>query len=1129
MLSGPSHLSRPRPPGSRRSSAQKVEKVVNQDENQPIFPGLPPRRSSSKLEMERDLELDLPQDFEAAFKPRLWAQTRKSSTQSESDSGEQPTRSPLSLGRKQGRHVKDSTVDTTSDFDYAKSNVKNDLITLFRRSSDELHNMSPPGEEASEDEDQEPGSMESEVESEHSMSSMNSEWVGGLPREELETLLMQANRIIRDRERDLTVAAKIGAALLEKNVSLRSKHEGIISRLSSVSSFPQLFNPEQSSSLYSPPDNDSSGLDETPTPAEMIDGYFRAKPEGTLHLDAEALRSVGSRTPMPVDWTTAESDKRYSWHLPKDHFVPSVPASPTSIRHYAGQEQSLGQLQFSNETQRQLETLSEQNEALLEQLSDLQLEAEEAKKSGGKKLKKLNREIDGLRNELEAATERNFELERVAADEGSKAVSSQDETKVRRVWKRRGTGRQRNSSEDADVSQHSSSSTVRGSDDTIPEAVNKAAVPRPRSIAESDAGSIITRSESSFSTATQNKAISEPERALVAQLMSKIRELEETNATLALAGSVMDGRIGKAMKEGERIRDAYEAVENVAALEESQMKREDSDILETHFTGSPYSPASLISPSNHRNRRAPGNRYHIAGRRTVRAALKMNKDQDEYSYDSNDSSLAPSPVKGRGQRPRILITPSCEDLRGRARDDSSNTGSVGDGPEGDYAMTSTPIKQSYQREGSMRDFSTTRSFDSPASTPYGGIKSLGSELGSIFAPDDTVSLSPIIRRRSNPDAEMQRSGSIGSFNLRSRASLNSLRAPSEAESDIADLRWSSSSDLTIQADDYPTAITNPGIDNTVQELAVITTGSHLQVSPSSKTGDLEDGNWYPTTNDSLIPQGALQNEMESTVDSYEWIEKVTRKMPLHWADDDDFGKPITEKDARHLGLLEGSRPAELEQKSRGLLAWVQGKTSKPAFDKGKAREAHQIQSREQVEERERLSDLLREKRVYALQKRVLSGQISPGRARAKGVDVSQSHFKSIKQYGETTLEEEVTQRAIAYSTARSRRLRAGRALRETSRKRRDGNEESSDEEFEFLDLDPSKRRPGRRGTDYYPITLKDRYKPTMVKERAKQFSGDAITWASAWATLSLVMFFAYLVTFSQGPKRVLAGHTKKRT
>lgn len=1138
------HLNRPRPPGSRRSSANKLEKVtlqedqehqdVNDENTTPVNLSPPKKKTLNNLmEMEKDLELDLPLDFTTALQKNshFWPQTRKSISSSSFSSS--PQRRERSF---EGDTILSSRKDSKTKMTTLRDSLErpNTLQSLFHPSEENT--------DSEEEVEQKRILTESEAETEHSL---DSQWVGDLPREELETLLMQANRVIKERERDLGIAAAIGKALLEKNISLRSKHEGIMSRLSSVNSFTPYMSTDGEASphtlpLYSPPEIDTRmGDDETPMPTPRAHDYFEP-----LSDDEPAATTITSRPiqtpqmsptkknngfdgPSPAYWNAGEGGQ--SWYSKSDCFVPSVPASPATTRC-----SNDVLLQFSNETQRQLETLSEQNEALLEQLAQLQVEAEQAKKDGGRRLKKLNREIDGLRNELEAATERNVELEMVAADEDHHEATSDGESsgKARRAWKRRGANWKGGQGQNKSSSPRSSS-TVRANgmeaecDLTKDSATSiYSQLQEVESVADSDAGSNLAQSESSFSNATQGKILSEPERALVAQLMAKIRELEETNATLAIAGTEIDGRIGKAMEEGERIRDAYEAVENVAALEESQMKRDDSDIIETHFSGSPFSPN--VSSLVHRTRRAPGNRYNIEGRRTVRAAIRREWDQDDgYYYNSDTSSFIQSPVKGQREqgrilRPKILITPSSEDLRASALEHSTNCWEDEDGEDdfqampvkrGSKVLQSTPIGRRRQRhrqdypdvDKEESDFGSLRSTSSSVTFPKYGRRSLGSELG-----DEPLQLS-----------DLQISESNESIRIRPSTSINSLRAASEAESDIADLRWSVNSDVTVQAIHLQIEETTPlaqitGGDETMKQIALITN----QSLPLNRRED--DGSWSMAPTQEVLPKGSLRNEMESTHDNYEWIESVTRKLPLHWADDDDFGRPITEKDARKLGLL--VEHSLKTSKRTNLLGWLQGHGTRK--DKGKMKEScYQIESREDMEEKQRLADLLREKRVVALQKRVLNGHISLEKGKEMGIIDGQVTEKTIKQIEDSSLEEEVTARALAYNTARRKKWRKsqqGRSLKETEIKDHlEGS--SSDEGFEMLDLDPSKRRPGRRGTDYYPITLRDRYKPTMVKQRAKDFSTEAITWASAWATFSLVMVFAFLVTFSRGPKRVLNG------
>ena len=1202
MLSGTAttnHHNRPRPPGGRRASSTKVAErgatataIQAPEEAQPqgnfheetppvattaqISPNVTTGRASTLAmtgtEMEKDLELDLPFDLTAALgsNHRVWPQTRKPTSsrhardwsgEKESLHGDAGSNLGGSLGRALDLKVKRQQARAPPRLSRSqqRSQGKEALDSLFLPAKQDLADLGIDAVLTKGEERASRASLDSEAGSEPSLDSL---WVGDLPREELEVLLMQANQVIKERERDLGIAAAIGKALLEKNISLRSKHEGIMSRLSSVSSFTHLHNNDEQSSLshprYSPPTTDidvSTELDdETPRPTpKLSNGYFDGQSSQPASPRADLMAQQMPPASQEGRQTPNRNDHTRSWSAASNCYVDSAPASPAPLSTIGSQSRTLGQIHLTNETQRQLEMLSEQNEVLLEQLSLLQQEAEEAKKAGGKRLKKLNREIDGLRSELESATERNVELEMVAAVDDNGANKDVNAGCARQPWTRRGN-QWRDDSDEA-VASMRSSSTVRGQESREEELPNSQRASSDMGTSEVDAESISARSESSLSMASQ-KMTSEPERALVAQLLAKIRELEDTNALLALAGTEMDGRIGKAMEEGERIRDAYEAVESVAAMHssmegESTLRREDSGMLESICSGSPYSSAN-VSPSQ-RRRRAPGNRYIIEGRRTLRAALRSERDlhagMDEYDYSSNNSSQNQSPVKSRGQRralrPRILITPSCDDLQAKARDDGASEWDDIRSPFEDQAadvaekasgqMASTPPKRRHNRRqqvglrsrASVGEFSTLSSMSSLGNFHYQGKRSLGSELGSLFGGDDSPTKE--LARRPILDAplrmtDLQRRSSVGSFNLRSRASITSLRAASEAESDIADLRWSVCSDATIQggAVEKEEDGQSDAADETARQMALVTTSA-------LHAGD--KGDWQTANDEDILPKGSLRNGTESNHESYQWIERVTTKAPLHWADDDDFGKPITEKQARQLGLLESA--ANMPGAHRGLLGWVQGR--KTGQGKGKARESTMIESRETMQEREELENLLREKRVVALRNRVISGQISMDRARVMGAVGDEEQEEDLSRaYDDHSLESEITARAFSYSTARQRRMqkqqqRQGRRPdndEQNTKRNETAESDSSDEVFELLDLDPSKRRPGRRGTDYYPITLKDRYKPKVVKQRVRQVSNEAITWASTWATFSLVMVFAFLVAFSRGPKRVLNGQKK---
>ncbi|UZJ52496.1 hypothetical protein CBS101457_001816 [Exobasidium rhododendri] len=1202
------HLNRPRPPGSRRTSAAKVDSAkmaspsevvagaskendaslqhtVSRSSTSSASPtGRHSRTDVVRMEMERDLELDLPFDFTAALdnSSRYRLRARKS-IKRDANSREKSFDSSSHEGAKLPS-IKGGSLRRLSSSSSSQEHAQTSGLSADRQSSPSLEALSSLfrpdhsiGEHRDANEDDR-SSTESGNESEHSI---DAEWVGNLPREELEVLLMQANQVIKERERDLGIAAAIGKALLEKNISLRSKHEGILTRLNSVNSFPQFFNDDESLAYtlpqYSPPtmniDADDDLQDETPRPqCAVASNYFdeegdisnSSRGSGAIFMAGAKTRVADSPSRDSVIATTSRSSSLRDGYLPttsfssasasyrdkeqfdsevnsrNNCFVASYPPTPESKRRLGSQERSLAQIQFTNETQRQLDMLSEQNETLLEQLALLQQEAEEAKKAGGRRLKNLNWEIDGLRGELEAATERNNELEhsKVANENSAWAKDVEVGEKEKRTWKRRGLKWKKGGAASFSPMGSAASEVADTSSEVRKTPSNGSRSIHSRGVSISD--SVSAKSESSLSTTSQSK----PERALVAQLMAKIRELEETNALLAITGTEIDGRIGKAMEEGERIRDAYEGLENVTVLnsewEGGRMSGKDSSHLEG-LSESILASAN-ISPFIARKRRAPGNRYSIAGRQALRVALESQHNfhagQDEGEYESESSSHFESPVKGRTKRrssqPRIFITPSCDDLRTTAKgevashgrlwnDDSSEIVQHRKEARGEKRGDEESILAAGRHWNGQPSFTTPEHPYEQSSHRYDERRTLGSELGG-FNDEHDPSDEPMGKIALPP-----RSSSLNSVVLGSRASLNSVKAASEADSDIADLKWSVNSDSTTTGQEAR-HLCEAAHSNTRDHLAAVLTGSDLTVMGS--TSHHEDLTCDTNSQDN-IPRGFLRNDIESSHDSYERIENMTRKLPLHWADDDDFGRPITEREARSLGLLEESSGRPVRR--RGLLDWMQEKAGvRSKREVGKARKPKLIESLEELHERETLEGLLREKRVIALRNRVASGQISMNRAREKGVVREEEfHRRSLSRKLDVTLEKEIDVRALAYSAARTRKMHLQQqALRrdleldqpkERRQKKDQHIEEVPDEQFELLDLDPSKRRPGRSGTDYHSLTARERYKPRVVKQRVNQISSEAITWASAWATFSLVMVFAFLVAFSRGPKRVLNG------
>ncbi|PWN37292.1 uncharacterized protein FA14DRAFT_12844 [Meira miltonrushii] len=1185
MLSGttPNLIVRPKPPGSRRSSTKQDSPSALQarkfsaDQQDAASATLLPSPSLTNSDtfsissdakhamgFERDLDLDLPSDLTEALEKSMQRRPKRSNTS--------------------------SNKENVNPFDHLQEGA----AAQMKESSNQYAENQADIESSA---DRLAHSFEGKAELQHrstisidsqnigSDASIDENWIGDLSREELETLLFESRQIIKERERDLGIAAAIGKALLDKNISLRSRHEGIVSRFSSMNSMERII-ADQSNDVntplprYSPPHSDSANnrneIDQrTPRPGEMPQsgsGYFQGM---TASPSAKRMANV-QRSESIIE----ELDERQLWNSSGNYFVPSRPASPHAATFG---DTSLSSISAS-ETHRRLELISQQNDDLLEQISQLHVESEDAKREGGKRQKRLIREIDGLRAELEAAEARTMELER-NAEMQKKALEAGQEQVKKQPWRRRGKmpwqspgSKRKNSQNDGRDQTETNEKDVRAESSSMLGEDGK----------DADALSLTGQSESSMSISGKSRLQTDGERAIVSQLMAKVRELEEINISLIKDAHERDGRIGRFLEDSERIRDLYDAVESEAV---SNLSAEPS-IQDLTVMGQDSTPMSSAAASPiARRRRAPGNRHLIENRRTVRAAMQNDHENrspvvqlDDFFDDSlNNSSVDSSPVKARPSRkmlrPRILITPSCEDLHARSENDRAfgweDVDQEGSSHYGQMTKSSSdPTLYEDQVEEKTRKGLIHRASDSnlgsiSSRSNHNLHRSLGSELGSVYGDRDVEYDDDDAPQQDGEESSPSRRSLYSSDRRKGKAprkaaSQASLRSMSEAGSDIADLKWSNGSTWTLRTEyDLPEIDDKPYKAIAAapsQELAIIPTHQSL-----SRIAARPDGEWYSNVAQSLLPRGALRNDVETSHDNYSLLEKLTKSVPVHWADDEDFGKPITEREAINLGLLEDKRDRNRigsgSRTARGMLSWIKPlrtKTRKAEDETettSKISSKRQIETAEDVERRRALERLLRAKRIAALHDRILAGQMSEEEARAKGA------FDSLDDENQSVLanlsfEAEVTQRALAYRTVRRRQMsngiysgeqdqlsripRSGSSrssihdIRQLSRERRgvqgEGEKNSSgeirtegEESFEFVDLDPSKRRPGRRGTDYYPITLRERYKPEMVKQRMQNFSNETMTWAMAWATFSIVMVFAFVAAFARGPKRILHG------
>lgn len=186
---------------------------------------------------------------------------------------------------------------------------------------------------------------------------------------------------------DLELVADIGKSLLEENNALRSRQDSLVNHSISPT---KAFRP-------------SSSRPSDPRPAGSPRPW-----RNSLNFPPPALspRSKG-----------LDASEEGTWH---DN-TPSSPTTPLRFthRHRMSSSASISSLfapsprNVSSPAPQEVQALSQANYALLLQLTELEADSEKTQRDGNRKLRKLERELLALRQELSRAEERNDALEDV--------------------------------------------------------------------------------------------------------------------------------------------------------------------------------------------------------------------------------------------------------------------------------------------------------------------------------------------------------------------------------------------------------------------------------------------------------------------------------------------------------------------------------------------------------------------------------------------------------------------------------------------------------------------------------------------------------------------------------------------
>ncbi|KAG0143092.1 hypothetical protein CROQUDRAFT_661709 [Cronartium quercuum f. sp. fusiforme G11] len=458
--------------------------------------------------------------------------------------------------------------------------------------------------------------------------SITPEWVHAKTREELESLLLAADRVIRERERDLGIAASIGKSLLENNIALRARQDSLLVRHT-----PSPPNSHYSRSEYiegRPP----------PSPLKSVTNFHSENQPGSPLNQDFRLPSAASLTPHHVH----DNHARHSSY--------SSVSSLTAFRLTPGNNTASPSV---------LNRLSAQNEALAGELAALEAETSASEQRGKKRLRKLVKELESLRAELHQTEERNRQLEEDRLRELAALQQQQHQQRLEALANREPMGEEDEETESVNERDGSIVDCHKETQQKVikPESVPEQPVLELEAIATptrfrhqrfpSQASSICLADETVIAEASESPG----ERALVSQLLSKISELQETQHEFDTERKEMETKLNKARDEVEALRRQVDEAEE--ELKEVRQFGDGRRLI--GWEGEEEDEEGLRRLS----KKAAGNRKMIENRRKLRkkhwpavehqATSVTNSPMSSRSVDSQDFFPEESPSPSMRGRP----------------------------------------------------------------------------------------------------------------------------------------------------------------------------------------------------------------------------------------------------------------------------------------------------------------------------------------------------------------------------------------------------------------------------------------------------------------------------------------------
>ena len=561
---------------------------------------------------------------------------------------------------------------------------------------------------------------------------------------------------------ELSLAANLGKTLLETNEALKLRHDALLSRLPVMQS------------------------------------------QMTIHTSAS--RAAAKSKHLPSDpWTTDDEVPESSLHSRSNSIIGSACASPTHSRNNSFAHR--GHTRRISASPSALLALSETNEELIAELTHLRSSTDSAQIEGARRLRKLEREIGGLKAELDASQRTNAELEERVKEQRDEERKRDREERLRRL-------RLAEDAQDQESGPEIRNFAPQGQGIDTWDSV---ATPRMARMIPSRIDTNVTDDsepeephsayDASVSSASSSHygTISPGEYAVVAQLYRKVEELQEANAELGARNRIVHARLARAERDALEIKRVYDEIGEEIGAEADVELSDASDGRRGTIRGTKSPTASLRGPRTPRSVTPRANSWSYRGKNGPRLANPFLEETptmksrtgtgtgtgtralgNKHMYKGmhtvksrkplTDTLFAPPSAQGDGgNTPSIIIVPT-RSPRSRGRTKGKGKGR----PESVLSRSASPfdafgIRQDFsessrvssgtgigRRSTSSSSYLSTSSYASL--TRYAGQRrprrSLGSELGVEFGADWSFGHPDISRRSSFFDDESVRAEGV---------------------------------------------------------------------------------------------------------------------------------------------------------------------------------------------------------------------------------------------------------------------------------------------------------------------------------------------------------------------------------